>query len=96
MTRWGSTWKARRLVGQPILAAAGFQPARAVCEDRLWLEKPPRKAAAGRIACPTIESLRRAKKQRVCHIQISYFRGSKRTSTSVLTLTGWPPRTVGL
>ncbi len=27
------------LVGQPILAAAGFQPARAVCEDSLWLEK---------------------------------------------------------
>jgi hypothetical protein len=25
-----------------------------------------------------------------------YFRGSKRTSTSVFTLTGWPPLTVGL
>src|SRR5215469_17347722 len=27
---------------------------------------------------------------------LSYFRGSKRTSTSVSTLTGWPPWTVGV
>jgi hypothetical protein len=37
-------------VGRPILAAAGFLPG----VGALTLKKPPGKAAAGKIACPTI------------------------------------------
>src|SRR6202049_4848495 len=41
-----------QFVGQPILAAAGFQPA--LGRDDAYCE-PPGKAAAGKIACPTFE-----------------------------------------
>src|SRR5207244_9912481 len=39
------------IVGQPILAAAGFQPA--TLSARNAHPKPPGKAAAARIGCPT-------------------------------------------
>jgi hypothetical protein len=46
-----------RFVGQPILAAAGFQPAPGGSDDPHMAEKPPGKAAAGKIACPTLKGI---------------------------------------
>jgi polygalacturonase len=43
-----------RLVGQPIVAAAGFQPALSA----IIVIEPARKPAAGMIACPTIHTVR--------------------------------------
>src|ERR1022692_4484347 len=43
-----------RCAGQPILAAAGFQPALAGCEGSLSSRRSRLKAAAGKIARPTI------------------------------------------
>jgi hypothetical protein len=43
-----------QIVGQTILAAAGFQPAFTWQEDQPGREKAAIKAAAGKIACPTI------------------------------------------
>ena len=41
-------------VGQPIVAVAGFQPATRGCEGLAHdAKRPPKKAAAGRIARPT-------------------------------------------
>ena len=43
----------RLTVGQPILAAAGFQPALRGSKTRASPKEPSEKAAAGKIACPT-------------------------------------------
>src|ERR1017187_5111597 len=43
----------RLTVGQPILAAAGFQPALRGSKTRACPKEPSEKAAAGKIACPT-------------------------------------------
>ena len=85
-----------RSAGQPILAAAGFQPTLAGCEGSLSARRSRLKAAAGKIARPTIcaaEPLVRAPLQRTYRPNMGwYFPGSWARCISRFTKTCrvWP------
>src|SRR5258708_36370972 len=55
----GSGSSQYRKVGQPILAAAGFKPAIDECEDSRVVRRAALKAAAGKIARPTVLTARK-------------------------------------